>query len=207
MKQIALLTIIAGLSAISMAAIYASDFGQLQLAVATPNDDRIGMFGHIEFEHLDSFDNIIGYYQTDNFITEMGASCAATLIFGGSAISPCISTPTDFLYIGVGNVTNDDTVTVVELNGELEERKIDGNGASISSTAGFSEAVAIIKTESPFQFGPGNSTDPIFQAGLFDQATDGNVFSIQNTTSSNPNPGITVNDGDQLTVTWEITVG
>ena len=90
MKQIALLAIIVGLSAVSMAAIYASDLGQTQLVVATPNSDTVGMFGHIEFVQADSSGNIIWYYQTDNFVTDQGAACAAAMLFdvsedGGAA--------------------------------------------------------------------------------------------------------------------------
>jgi len=49
----------------------------------------------------------------------------------------------------------------------------------------------------------------IFEAGLFDLITvsGGNVFAIRNTTATSPNPGIDVNDGDTLDVTWTITIG
>ncbi len=209
MKQTALLAIIVGLSAVSMAAIYASDLDPTSLAVATPSSEKVGMYGHVEFVHSDSFGNIIGYYQSDNFITDMGASCAASRIFDstGSGNGVCSGVPSDFLFIGVGNVKNvDDDVTVTSLNGEMGVRKID-TAAAITSDTGLSSASVIVETLTPFQFGGGNSSNNIYQAGLFDSFTGGNVFAIQNTTGNDPNLGIDVNDGDTLNVTWDITVG
>jgi len=215
MKQVALLTIIAGLSVISMATIYASDLGQTQLVLATPNNEGIGMLGHIEFVHLDNSGNIKGYYQTDNFITDMGASCAAVQIFDSSAsdIQDCNGVPSDFLYIGLGDADTDTDDTTLEVlvdemtdPDDTSSRRLDTNGAAI--VGGTGQAVVTIATVTPFDFldSGSNTTNNVYQAGLFDAATTGNVFAMQNTTS-NPNPGIDVNDGDQLSVTWTITVG
>jgi len=214
MKQRALLAIIVGLSAVSMAAIYASDLGQTQLVVGT-SSDKIGMLGHIEFVKADSFGNIIGYYQTDNFITDMGAACAAQQMFGGSAIAPCTGTPTDFLHIGLGDLApaGDDSIDTA-LDDEMTDaddsssRRLDTDGAVYVSNAGAGTATVTVATVTPFDFldAGTNTTNNVFQAGLFDSAATGNAFAIQNTTSG-ANPGIDVNDGDTLAVTWTITVG
>ena len=64
-----------------------------------------------------------------------------------------------------------------------------------------------VATETPFTFVTAvNVTSNVFEAGLFDATSGGNAFAIQNTTSG-VNPGIDVNDGDTLAVTWTITVG
>jgi len=214
MKQRALLAIIVGLSAVSMATIYASDLGQTQLVVGT-SSDKIGMLGHIEFVQADSFGNIIGYYQTDNFVTDMGAACAAQQMFGGTAITPCTGTPTDFLYIGLGDAApaGDDSTDTI-LDDEMTDaddssaRRLDTDGAAYASNAGAGTATVTIATVTPFDFldAGTNTTNNVFQAGLFDSAATGNAFAIQNTTSG-VNPGIDVNDGDTLAVTWTITVG
>jgi len=214
MKQVALLAIIVGLSAVSMAAIYASDLGQTSLVLATPSSDKFGMLGHIEFVQADSSGNIIGYYQTDNFVTNAGASCVATQMFGGAVVAPCTGTVADFLFIGLGDAdTGTDDVTQTALVDEMTDaddsssRRLDTDGASIS-TLGGGQAEAIVATVTPFTFsiGGANVSNNVFQAGLFDSAATGNAFSLQNTTSG-ANPGIDVNDGDTLAVTWTITVG
>jgi len=213
MKKAALLAIIVGLSAVSMAVIYASDLDPTSLALATPSSEKVGMYGHIEFVHADSFGNIIGYYQTDNFITDMGASCAALRIFDSSGTGgTCSGVPTDFLFIALSNVTSADDVTVTALADETGSTRIlDSDGAGITSDTGLSSASVLIATPtaSPFVFlaSGGNVSDNIFKAGLFDSITGGNVFAIQNVTSDLVNLGIDVNDGDSLAVTWDITVG
>jgi len=210
MKQTALLAIIVGLSAVSMAAIYASDINPTSLAVATTSSDRVGMLGHVEFVQSDSFGNIIGYYQTDNFITDRGASCAAVRIFdsSNSGVADCLGVPGDFKYIAVGDQENSDAKNVTVLNGEIGLRKQDSNGIGIVAVGpNTGQDTVTVATVTPFTFGAGNSSANIFQAGLFDALTGGNVFAIQNTTGAPLNLGIDVNDGDTLNVTWTIIVG
>jgi len=219
MKQTALLAIIVGLSAVSMAAIYASDLGQTQLVVATPNSDTIGMFGHIEFVQADSSGNIIGYYQTDNFVTDQGAACAAAMLFdvsedGGAACGVIGSAVGEFLHIGLGDLApstdnSADTTLDNEITDDVGSSRLLEVDAGIVSNAGAGTATVTITTPAPFAFfdaAPLNTTNNIFQAGLFDSASAGQSFAIQNTTSG-ANPGIDVNDGDTLSVTWTITVG
>ncbi len=212
MKQIALLAIIVGLSAVSMAAIYASDLDPTSLVLATPSSDKIGMFGHIEFVQTNSFGDVIGYYQTDNFVTDMGAACAATMLFDTSeTLAPCDtagSTVNEFLNIRLGDTqpSTDATADII-LDSDMGGFKVDSDATMVSNTnAG--TATVTIATETPFDFttGGANVTNNVFQAGLFDETSGGNAFSIQNTTSG-ANPGIDVNDGDTLAVTWTITVG
>lgn len=212
MKQVALLAIIVGLSAVSMAAIYASDFVQTPLLVATPSNDKIGMFGHIEFVLADSSGNIKGYYQTDNFVTDMGAACAATMLFDfDETLSPCDTTGAgvkEFLNIRLGDSQpGTDVKSDTALDNDMVGFKVDTDATMISN-ANAGTATVTIATETPFDFttGGSNVTNNVFQAGLFDETVGGNAFAIQNTTSG-ANPGIDVNDGDQLTVTWTITVG
>jgi len=72
--------------------------------------------------------------------------------------------------------------------------------------AGTTTVTVATDSAAPFTFDSGNTTLNVFEAGLFDATSLGNAFAIQNTTSS-PNPGIDVNPGDTLAVTWTITVG
>jgi len=194
-----------------MATIYASDLGVTTLAVASPNNDKIGMLGHIEYQHVDADDNIIGYYQTDNFVTDMGAACAASMLFDlDETVAPCDTTGSgvnEFLNIGIGDAQpSTDVKSDTTLDNEIGVRRVDSN-AVIASNSNAGTATVTIATENPFTFATGiNVTNNIYQAGLFDETTGGNAFAIQNTTSG-ANTGIDVNDGDSLSVTWTITVG
>jgi len=211
MKQIALLAIIVGLSAVSMAAIYASDLDPTSLVVANSSSDKVGMYGHIEFVQADSSGNIISYYQTDNFVTNQGAECSAAKLFDLSeTVGTCDTTGTlvnEFLNIRLGNgvpIGTDETRTA--LITDMGGFKVDSD--AVFGNLGGGTVDVTVATETPFDFttGGGNVTLNVFEAGLFDETTGGNAFAIQNTTSG-ANPGIDVNDGDTLAVTWTITVG
>ncbi len=211
MKQVALLAIIVGLSAVSMAAIYASDLEPTSLVVANSSSDKVGMYGHIEFVQADSSGNIISYYQTDNFVTNQGSECAAAKLFDLSeTVGTCDTTGTlvnEFLNIRLGNgapIGTDFTRTA--LITDMGGIKVDTD--AVFGNLGSGNTDVTVATETPFDFttAGGNVTLNVFEAGLFDETSGGNAFAIQNTTSG-ANPGIDVNDGDTLAVTWTITVG
>jgi len=210
MKQIALLAIIVGLSAVSMAAIYASDLDPTSLVVATSSSDKVGMYGHIEFVQADSSGNIISYYQTDNFVTNQGAECAAAKLFDLSeTVGTCDTTGTlvnEFLNIRLGNgvpIGTDETRTA--LITDMTGFRTDND--AVFGNLGSGTVDVTVATVTPFTFVTAvNVTANVFEAGLFDETSGGNAFAIQNTTSG-ANPGIDVNDGDTLAVTWTITVG
>jgi len=211
MKQIALLAIIVGLSAVSMAAIYASDLEPTSLVVANSSSDKVGMYGHIEFVQADSSGNIISYYQTDNFVTNQGSECAAAKLFDlHETVGTCDTTGTlvnEFLNIRLGNgvpTSTDETRTA--LITDMGGFKVDSD--AVFGNLGSGTTDVTVATETPFDFttAGGNVTLNVFEAGLFDETSGGNAFAIQNTTSG-VNPGIDVNDGDTLAVTWTITVG
>jgi len=162
MKQIALLAIIVGLSAVSMAAIYASDLDPTSLVLATPSSEKIGMFGHIEYVQADSFGNIIGYYQTDNFVTDMGAACAATMLFDTDEIlAPCDvigSGVNEFLNIRLGDMApSTDAFADTFLDNDMGGFKVDSDATMVSNT-GAGTATVTIATETPFDFTSGGAT-------------------------------------------------
>ncbi len=213
MKQVALLAIIAGLSVVSMATIYASDLGQTPLVIATPSNENVGMFGHIEFVLADESGDVKSYYQTDNFVTDQASECIASKIFDDSqTVGTCGgigSSVNEYLNIRLGNATGGSTdQSRTALADDMGGVRTDTTAVFSTLSAGDGQTEVTIATETPFTFADagGNTTANVFEAGLFDATTGGNSFAIQNTTAA-ANPGIDVNDGDQLTVTWTITVG
>ena len=86
-----------------------------------------------------------------------------------------------------------------------------------AATGGTGTIVVLDTSSDPFDFGAGNATGNIQQSGVFNGpeatftangecATLGNtsMFSIQNLSALT---GISVSDGDSLSVKWTITVG
>ncbi len=205
--------LIAVVFATAIGSIYASEnmTTSLFVAPATSVVEQTGFMGHVEYVLKDSEGNIIYYYQTDNFVTDMGKDCTASQLFDNSvAVGDCLGSVGQFQFIGVADIApGQDNPTVVALANEIGARHQDtsvGLGA-FTQASDPTGTIVSIDTTAPFTFGAGNNSNNIFQAGLFDSLTAGNAFAIQNTTSALDNPGIDVNDGDTLSVTWTITVG
>lgn len=207
------MALIAVVFATAIGAIYASEMtaSSLFVAPATSAVEQTGFMGHVEYVLKDSEGNIKYYYQTDNFVTDMAKDCTASQLFDQtqSTIGDCAGTIGEFQFIGVADIApGTDDPQVIALANEIGARHQDtsvGSGAFTVANNGVGTDVSI-DTTAPFTFDTGNETNNIFQAGLFDAITGGNAFAIQNTTSG-VNPGIDVNDGDTLSVTWTITVG
>ena len=170
---------------------------------------NVAFMGHVEFVQRNNAGDVIGYYQSDNLVMDDGKDCVAIQTFDtGNALGTCGSFG-EFQWIAVGdaNCASCEDGTRTTLQNEIGNRRQDTSIAAFTSASDPAGTQVIINTETPFTFGAGNSTNNIFEAGLFDASTGGNVFAIRNVTATSPNPGIDVNNGDTLDVTWTITVG
>jgi len=178
-------------------------------AAPAADTQNVAFMGHVEFIQKNAAGDTIGYYQSDNKVMDDGKDCSAIRIFhAANGLGTCASSG-EFQYIAIGNATcvscEDGTRTT--LQAEMDNRLQDTSIAAFLTASDPSGTTVVINTETPFTIGTGNETNNIFEAGLFDAATGGNVFAIRNTTAATPNLGIDVNSGDTLDVTWTITVG
>jgi len=124
-----------------------------------------------------------------------------------NGLGTCVSSA-EFQYIAVGDANFGQTDgTRTTLANEIGARRLDTSIAAFGTAVDPAGTSVVINTETPFTITGANETLNIFEAGLFDATTGGNVFAIRNTTAANPNLGIDVNNGDTLDVTWTITVG
>lgn len=178
---------------------------------------NVGFMGHVEFVHKNADGYVISYYQTDNQVMDDGKDCVAVRTFDAAnalAASDCTSSA-EFQFIALGDRSCGTATTCEDGARTSMDQEMTAARRADTAIAGFTSAadpagtIVVINTEVPFNIGPGNNTNNIFEAGLFDVITvsGGNVFAIRNTTSTSPNPGIDVNNGDTLDVTWTITVG
>lgn len=201
--------------AFAMGYVFSSE-GSVHTLLAAPiaqEDNRVGFFGHVELVLKNAAGDIIGYYQADNLVMDDGNDCLAVRGFdtGNSLAAANCPSFGEFQFIGLGDAqcSSCEDVTRITLQNEITSgvRRADTSIAAFSESAG-AGTIVVINTETPFTFEGGtNVTNNIFEVGLFDASTGGNVFAIKNSTSANPNLGIDVNDGDTLDVTWTITVG
>ena len=181
-------------------------------APAAQDAPSVGFLGHVEFVQKNAAGDTIGYFQSDNLVMERGKDCVAIQAFDTNNAQQgtiCPGTFGEFRFIAIGDAvcTSCEDATADALTNEIGSRREDTNVAGFTAATGGTGTLVVINTEVPFNFGPANNTNNIFDAGLFDNTAAGNVFAIRNVTSASPNLGIDVNDGDTLDVTWTITVG
>lgn len=180
-------------------------------AAPAANVQNVAFMGHVELLQKNAVGDTIGYFQSDNLVMDDGKDCVAIRTFDtANALATCGSFG-EFQFIALGDTqcVSCEDGTRTTLQGEMTTRRADTSIAAFTTASDPAGTQVIINTEVPFNIGPGNNTNNVFEVGLFDTitASSGNVFAIRNSTATSPNPGIDVNDGDTLDVTWTITVG
>jgi hypothetical protein len=235
MNRLQTIGLFAGIFAIAMGAISLNDTSESFFMVsATPqSQDNFGMLGHVEYTVRDESGTITSYMQTDNIVTDAGKDCVAKGMFDSAdvAADDCDAQTAEFNYIAIGNYT---AGTPDGLETSLDEGSTATNGCAsvgaaatkggemwrlpidptFTSAAG-STIVTLDTVSNPFDF-TGNNATIVFQSGVFNGAathsgvacTDSNkgstdMFAIQELATS---VGITVSDGDSLSVKWTITI-
>jgi len=171
------------------------------------------ILGHIEVIHTDSEGNILSYQQTDNAIVNDGRNCTAMLLFGANTgcTAQTAGALGKFTAIGIGNGSLLAGTTLnTALNGETTATANGGDGLlrAFGTLGGFTNSTndsdpAIQRITHQFTYNGSQSGNVISQAGLFNQTTvlGTGVFALKNFPSN-----VTMNNGDQLTVNWDITI-
>lgn len=163
-----------------------------------------GMKGHVTLTVRDADGNIKNYLQTDNVITAIGKNCLSRTLF--DVQTSCATAQTGFYdVIGVSASTYPDTSTTANLNrggisaltGDLSAT----SGTATESVAASGTGSAIAKIVHTFTYSPTTAQD-VNSAFLAD-STNTNVLAIKNFAGGQ----VTLNEADQLVVTWEITLG
>lgn len=165
--------------------------------MSVSNPDPIQMSGHAIITLADSDGNIKAYRQTDNTVTNNGRDCIADELFG--AVTPlCDITSTadyTFIAIGTGFTSQFLSETNTDLGSEINTRT--GN---LESEVAASVSTGTIKTiKGTFTL---TDTATVDEVGLFDDATEGNMFSRLQIS-----PVISGGALDIITITYVVTVG
>lgn len=175
------------------------------------------MMGHVETILRDSEGNVKEYRQSDNVITNVGENCVAKLLFqddgagaglgSGTGTGACtgqLQSPWHVIAIGTGTTAANGTDVVL--------------GTELTSPSGLARGVATTKTWTNSTGTAGNtaatvvlaktfsntgSSVSVSESGLFNNTVvaGSGLFARQQFT------GITVGNGDSLTVQWTINIG
>ncbi len=236
MKRTTTIALFAGIFAVALGTLGLSGSSSTALMVqAAPHTQEVGMLGHVQYTVLDDNGSIKAYMQTDNIVVQEGKDCAASRIFEtGTDPGKCTKTGNDFDFIAIGNATGgtiDENQTQLNgsgcsggnpgAEGEMARRQVDPDFTTAGTGGDDNGTVVELETASPFTFDKNNATD-VIDSGIFNgnygdaasasavcadnthATADWDLFAIQ---KLNADDGITVSDGDSLSVKWTITVG
>jgi len=228
MKRVTTIALFAGIFAVTIGILgFSGNSATANMISALPqSQENVGMLGHVEYKVLDELGNIKQYMQNDNIVVQVGKDCVARAVFDVSENPGACPTNAEFQYIAIGNKTSgtiDDTKTTLE-GGVCADTTNDGEMARKLVTPSFTAAgsgtgtvVTLDTSSNPFTFGIDNAT-VVIDSGLFNADESGKtsngecqtlgtseMFSIQQL--NGPTTGISVANGDSLSVKWTITVG
>ena len=169
------------------------------------------MNGHIQLVVTDTDGQIKAYRQTDNAITTKAENCVAKVLFKGPSSgtgSGCTGALTNpFTYIAVGTGTGSETNTNTDLGTELATSGLTRALATTvtitnSTTGGTGSSSASVAISKSFSV---SGTQTITEAGLFND-TSANA-STDSMFARKVFTGVSVSNGDTLTVSWTINIG
>jgi len=164
----------------------------------------VPLSGHVIIQVTDDEGNIKNYMQTDNVITANAKGCTGNLLFK-PALLPCDDSASVFDDIILSSDTFADDPATAALTDNQITGQLGQSLAPFSSTAvtlGLSSSgTSPTRVDIAHTFSyTGGSSQTVSSAALMN--TLDSVFAIKNFPSV-----VSLNNGDDLTVTWQITLG
>lgn len=190
-------------------------FDEAPSKVASQNYASGFMMGHLQVETFDKDGNLKDYRQTDNAVVDDGEQCISKMLFGTtqasagrgeytgtSACTGALTGAWDVIAIGTDSTAAADT-QVILLN---ETATSDGLERGVATTKTWtngtgSTTTKIVMSKTFTSDSPRDHT--IQESGLFNSTTVAGSGMLARQTFS----GVTLSDGDSITVTWTFTVG
>jgi len=160
--------------------------------------------GHVIIQVTDDEGNIKNYMQTDNIITANAKGCVGKLLFG---VGTCVGTPEanafdDIVLSGDSFPNTAATANIInsgytdQLAGSLAKST---TNTVTETTVAIGTTGAQIDIVHTFSY-TGGSSQTVTSSALMNGSVS--IFAIQNFPSV-----VSLNNGDDLTVTWQITLG
>jgi len=194
---VAVIAVVAGLTGVTAL----GDISFVENDVSSMNTNA-PILGHIIIQVTDDEGYIKTYMQTDNVITSNGKNCTGELLFG---VGTCVSINSAFDHIELSSGSFADTAATADLtNGQFTPKLTASLAKSTSNTVTVASAStgtgsAQIDIAHTFSY-TGVSSQTVTSAALMN--TSVSVFAIKNFPSA-----VSLNTNDDLTVTWQITLG
>jgi len=195
---VAVIAVVAGLTGVTAL----GDISFVENDLSSMNTN-VPVSGHVVIQVTDDDGYIKNYMQTDNIISANAKGCTGVLLF---AVGTCANSATafdDIVLSSGGFADNSATANLTNLGfspqlvGTLA--KSTSNTVTEEVTAAGSSTAARIDIVHTFSY-TGGSSQTVTSAALMNTANS--VFAIKDFPSA-----VSLNNGDDLTVTWQITLG
>jgi len=198
---VAVMAVVAGLTGVTAL----GDISFVENDVSSLNKN-IPISGHLIIQVTDDEGNIKNYMQTDNVITSNAKRCTGNLLFG-AGLGTCVSSSSPFDEIVLSPDSFADDAATAELADAGFSNQLSTFGLAKSTSNTVTEGSASSGTGSQridiahtFSYSGTSASQLVTSAALMNASVS--VFAIKDF----PSP-VTLNNGDDLTVTWQITLG
>ncbi len=195
---VAVIAVVAGLTGVTAL----GDISFVENDVSSMNTS-VPLSGHMIIQVTDDEGNIKNYMQTDNVITSNGKDCTGKFLFG---VGTCDDNASVFTNIELSSNSFGDTAGTADLTNTQFNGKLTTAGLQKSTSNTVSQVAPASGTGSvqydivhTFSYSTGGS-QTVQSAALMN--TLNSLFAIKNFPSA-----VSLNPGDDLTVTWQITLG
>jgi hypothetical protein len=192
---------------IGLLGITSVSFNDVSQASSLSSGQSGAILGHVTAIHTDADGNILTYSQGDNIVVNEGIKQMGFLTFGSANASTPVASTERFNIIGLYGVdmgtpsgtttyaakssaltsATDLTPVVINAQNGTDYNGVDGAGNFILGTT--------------FTAGTGVSNEVVWGAAIINDGTSSDFFSVQNFTTD-----ITLNENDQLTVLWDLSL-
>jgi len=194
---LAVIAVVAGLAGVTA-------LGDISFVENDLSPASVPISGHMIIQVTDDEGNIKNYMQSDNIITASAKACTGNFLFSQSFATCVGGIASPFDDIVLSSDTFGETATTAsltnagftnQLTGTLAKSTTNTITESIAASGLVDEEVKIVHT---FSYTGGGTT--VASAALMNDANG--VFAIKKFPSA-----VSLNNGDDLTVTWLITLG
>ncbi|SRR5579885_556596 len=171
----------------------------------TQNVGAVPMLGHVTLTVTDPQGHIVAYHQGDNVVVNQAEDCLSAKIFGIASPQCSVSgASANYNVIGIGNATGP-TAAKTD-TGLAHEITSGGLGRVTATTQTETDATsgAPVQDVLQAQFTNSQGANTVTEAGLFNSTS---VSSTKGMFAHQTFSGITLNNGDSLTVKWTVTMG
>ncbi|MGY5142178.1 MAG: hypothetical protein ACW9WZ_03940 [Nitrosopumilus sp.] len=167
------------------------------------------LMGHAIIEAHDSEGNLIAYRETDNEVVDSGEQCVLKMLFGAggpaaAGTTVCTGATTQpWTTIAIGTTNTAASDTQVQLLNETSSSV--GLTRGVATTQTWQNGTGATATQITLSktFTNGGSSHTITESGLFNSTTVSGSGMLARQVFS----GVTLANGDSITVTWTFSVG